>query len=1140
MYLKYNLNKMSNDMDFYRLSAGRARTKRIQKTPEELQLSQERRIKSTEKLRNELKRNKGKGAQAEIIARNLKGLGRPTEDVMARVFRGLPKKTTYAASKQRENMPSLHIRAVSIRTSEPPVNQNNKFTGCVISATGKGMVTGSLYDPSMRPCQADPTVTGMGLIRFAAPIINPNHVKDIVNILKLICYKCYNFVVPISADKTAHILSLPAKDRTGELQDIVPNAAACSRCHGVEGRKYFINESDDQGRVLFEPVVRRPRRTRKTKKEKTSDDESTSGQLDDTEDEGPSRPKKTTEQTTRSEVPISEIEKILSGITRETAELLGYNLDSMENFIAYGLQVPSTECRPDVSYKGQVDKKVSNISVLLEKVILCNEELANKKARSEGGVAQASYQLFCAVSAYISHIYAIHQTKEGLARKNSLGKRSDITTRTTLKAAAYQVPFGWAEIPQHDEEKLVTLLDVVPGNLFLCRQLLAMKQIVKIEYHSGRSAGNTTNVLPTMNYEINVGDKVAIRAMHGDWITGFRAPTIHRHSVIGVRSRLIQASVVGINMALTTPMNADFDGDEITLTKPPSLASQHELIHRLDVRRNMKSSQTGTPILGAVFNASSSIYRITQPGTRINARVMAECLDALSNRDQLATLQARLVQTGIHRLSGRALFSALLPEGLKYDRKPGANVDKSAPAEEIKIRNGILIRGTIDKTDIGPGVNGNILDLIIMGYGWGWRRAAKFITDIYRISAIWDEYNLLSVGYNSIAAAFDPKVRNEMMREFDRIELETLDPNLTDIEFRQRTELNMGERVINYDNEHQLRLGLPRNSLAIMGDIGAKSKGGIANINDTHSMKGTQMNSQGLMPRDMTSGTRAMSSFRPGESTPEARGFIKENYSIGLRSNSFFFACMRDRESLAQTATGVSKVGDMRNKLAIAVSNIGIFNNMTKDAETGLIYQTAYGFDGLDVAKTIKYQGKTTFIDLETAAARLSARSGYVEEIEVEALDSDSLGLELFRDLLQIADRTSREFDFTLSTDEELEEIDAQRYLAQLPPISHTSLIDASYEIGENERVFTHEDITYKIVYGDPMDKDRYSYIVPISGPKGYEEKAATYLGYGGDQLPVLLGSRSILSTGVLTEDEFIPDKQPQTCSLIYDPDIYG
>ena len=54
----------------------------------------------------------------------------------------------------------------------------------------------------------------------------------------------------------------------------------------------------------------------------------------------------------------------------------------------------------------------------------------------------------------------------------------------------------------------------------------------------------------------------------GDFVVFNRQPTLHRMSMMGHKIKILPYSSFRLNLSVTTPYNADFDGDEMNMHVP--------------------------------------------------------------------------------------------------------------------------------------------------------------------------------------------------------------------------------------------------------------------------------------------------------------------------------------------------------------------------------------------------------------------------------------------------------------------------------------------------------------------------------------------------------------------------------------------
>ena len=65
-------------------------------------------------------------------------------------------------------------------------------------------------------------------------------------------------------------------------------------------------------------------------------------------------------------------------------------------------------------------------------------------------------------------------------------------------------------------------------------------------------------------------------------------------------------------ISVTTPYNADFDGDEMNLHVPQSLEARAEITEIMMVPRNIVTPQSNKPVMGIVQDSLMAVRRFTK------------------------------------------------------------------------------------------------------------------------------------------------------------------------------------------------------------------------------------------------------------------------------------------------------------------------------------------------------------------------------------------------------------------------------------------------------------------------------------------------------------------------------------------------
>lgn len=170
--------------------------------------------------------------------------------------------------------------------------------------------------------------------------------------------------------------------------------------------------------------------------------------------------------------------------------------------------------------------------------------------------------------------------KEGRLRGNLMGKRCDFTARSVitcdpnLKLDQLGVPKEIAmnmTIPEVvTEQNFQYLTNLVhngpftwPGAKFIKR---TDGRIIDLSVLQQRTDAH-----------IEFGYTVERHLQDDDFVIFNRQPSLHKMSMMGHRIKVLEYQTFRLNLSVTTPYNADFDGDEMNMHVPQSMETKAEI-----------------------------------------------------------------------------------------------------------------------------------------------------------------------------------------------------------------------------------------------------------------------------------------------------------------------------------------------------------------------------------------------------------------------------------------------------------------------------------------------------------------------------------------------------------------------------------
>lgn len=152
------------------------------------------------------------------------------------------------------------------------------------------------------------------------------------------------------------------------------------------------------------------------------------------------------------------------------------------------------------------------------------------------------------------------------------------------------------------------------------------------------------------------GDIVNRHLMDGDIILFNRQPTLHRMSMMGHRVKVLSGKTFRLNVSVTAPYNADFDGDEMNAHAPQSIEAATELEEIAAVPHQILRPRDGLPVIGIVQDTLVGSYRLTRDKVSFNRREFMNMM--MWNK----RFDGRIPQPKSEgRFTGQQIISQLLP-----------------------------------------------------------------------------------------------------------------------------------------------------------------------------------------------------------------------------------------------------------------------------------------------------------------------------------------------------------------------------------------------------------------------------------------------------------------------------------------------
>lgn len=676
----------------------------------------------------------------------------------------------------------------------------------------------------------------------------------------------------------------------------------------------------------------------------------------------------------------SEIRERLERIPDSDVELLGYDPKTSrpEWMVLTVLPVPPITIRPSITIESGI-RAEDDLTHKLVDIIRINERL--KESIEAGAPELIVEDLWDLLQYHVSTYFdneipglppAKHRSgrplrtlaqrlkgKEGRFRGNLSGKRVDFSSRTVISPDP-NISIDEVGVPQAIAKLLTVPEKVTKMNIERMRQYVI----------------NGPDKWPGSNYVIRpdgkridlryVKDRKELAAsltpgytverhlIDGDIVLFNRQPSLHRISMMAHKVKVLPGRTFRLNLLVCPPYNADFDGDEMNLHVPQSEEAIAEAEEIMLVHKNIITPRYGGPIMGGAQDYISGAYLLTVKTTLLTKE---EVTTILGVTDFAGELGEPAILAPKEYYTGKQVVSLFLPKDFNFHGQ--ANISKGprqcknevCPHDSfIVIKNGILLEGVLDKKSIGNQQPESVLHWLIKEYGTEY---GKWILDnmfkmfiryveIRGFTMTLDDVTIPEVALkeiDQIIANGYTKV-NELIAQFNEGKLEpipgrTLEESLEDyiLDTLDKLRKDAGDIATKYLD--------PFNNAYIMAITGAR--GSELNITQMTAMLGQQSVRGERIKRGYMN--RTLPHFKPGDKSPDSRGFVHNSFTRGLSPIELFFHAAGGREGLVDTAVKTSQSGYMQRRLINALSDLRIEYDGTVRTLYGEIVEFAYGDD---------------------------------------------------------------------------------------------------------------------------------------------------------------------------------------------------
>ena len=677
--------------------------------------------------------------------------------------------------------------------------------------------------------------------------------------------------------------------------------------------------------------------------------------------------------------------QILKGVTDKDCERLGLNPKYCrpEWMLVSVLPVPPPHVRPSVL--SGAGASADDLTHILVNIVKANEKLKDCIRKGDPPHILADFELLLQtrVTGFFDNARAdtMSETqrtgrpfkslrqrivgKEGRLRGNLMGKRVDFSARTVITADP-NLSIDQVGVPRSVALRLTVPVPVTPFNIHELKGLIRNGPLTHpgamCVIRSDNSRIDLRYVRDLDNFPLEIGWVVERHLRDDDVVLFNRQPSLHKMSLMGHRAKVLYWSTFRLNLSVTTPYNADFDGDEMNLHVPQSITARADADQIMMVPRNIVTPQSNRNVMGIVQDALLGSCRMTKRDVFIEKDVMMNAVMWIG-RDWDGTLPTPAIVKPRPLWTGKQLFSMIIPDinyrgkSKNHPRDAAKNIFNVFDSE-VLIHSGQLLSGIVDKNIIGTS-GGSIVHVVWLQRGW--EETRQFMNQVQTVVNYWMVNTSYTVSISDTVA--DVKTMESIQDTLDSAKKQVKD--LIDRGIMGKIEKQPGKHLM---ESFEVNIGLVLrnvrdvagtlgiNSLkeknAIKGTVMSGSKGNNNNISQIIACVGQQEVGGGRIAYGFRS--RTLPHFHKDNLGPEARGFVENSYLRGLTPAEMYFHAQGGRVGIIDTAVKTSETGYIQRRLVKAMETVMARYDSTVRNSRGSVMQFLYGEDGMDAQRVEK------------------------------------------------------------------------------------------------------------------------------------------------------------------------------------------
>ena len=569
------------------------------------------------------------------------------------------------------------------------------------------------------------------------------------------------------------------------------------------------------------------------------------------------------------------------------------------------------------------------------------------------------------------------KSKDGRIRGNLMGKRVDYSARSVITPDPF-IDIDELGVPRNIAKNLTFPEKVTKYNIDRLKSSIlngydnwpGAKSVKKGDEDSIKNLKHVD--LNKIVEELQYGDIVNRHLIDGDIVLFNRQPSLHKMSMMAHRIKVMDANTFRLNVCVTSPYNADFDGDEMNMHVPQSYQTYSELKNLCLVPTQIVSPQEGKPVIALVQDALLGASRLTLENDKLkyimpfdvennnqflfSKKLVMNLMMWNKSFNNMDTIKSNIKFNECYYYTGKQVFSTVLP-------------DVNVRNKSTSIKNGTIEKGYLVKKNLGTS-NGGLIHTIFNDLGKD--VAASYLNDCQGVTNNFLLNTGFSVGISDLIINKNvvqnlSSIINDKKNNVNQIILDIQNGLL---EKKYHTSLNeefeiLVTQELNTATDEVGKLTI--DSLNIVDNrfinmVEAGSKGNIINICQMIGCVGQCSVDGRRIPKHYKN--RTLPHFPQFDNSAESRGFVENSFYKGLQPHEFYFHAMGGREGIIDTAVKTSETGYIQRRLIKSLEDVKVNYDLTLRNHNDEIIQFLYGEDGLESSKLEK-QNVDDLVDID-------------------------------------------------------------------------------------------------------------------------------------------------------------------------------